>query len=131
MTDHENEIMISKPRHPFDPKILKKLRESIGTCPDVAFAYLCDVAVVGRPEGPGPVLFAWLGANAVGSLKAALNLVSEAVAKSLPEDRFVDVVILNSIHELLHQVETSDCLLAERDPEERQNALAAAAEHHE
>ena len=101
MADYEHEINISKPRAPFDPEILEKLGAGIGSCPDVAFAYLCDVEVVDRSEGPGPVLFVWLLSGAVRSLKPALNLVSEVVAKALPEDRFVDVVILNSVPELL------------------------------
>lgn len=125
MTDHEPEINITRPRPPFDSEILDKLGAEIGSCPDVAFAHLCDVEVVGRGDGPGPVLFVWLVSRAVRSLKPALNLVSEAVARALPEDRFVDVVILNSVPELLQPVEAAGCLLVERDPEERRVAVAA------
>jgi hypothetical protein len=77
------------------------------------------------------VLFVWLVSRAVRSLKPALNLVSEAVARALPEDRFVDVVILNSVPELLQPVEAVDCLLIERDPEERRIAVAAGEEDRE
>ena len=62
---------------------------------------------------------------AVRSLRAALNLVSDIVAKTLPRDRFVDIVILNSAPELLPEVERAGCLFVEPDPEERRRALAA------
>jgi hypothetical protein len=62
------------------------------------------------------------------SLRAALNLVSESVAKALPRDRFLDVVILNSAPELLPDVERAGCLFVEPDPDERQRALAAIEE---
>jgi hypothetical protein len=58
----------------------------------------------------------------------ALNLVSEVVAKALPEDRFIDVAILNSAPELLQDVERADSLFVVRDLEERRRALAAAAD---
>ena len=131
MTDREPEISITRPTVSFDREILDKLGEEVGACPDVAFAHLCDVEVVGRGDGPGPVLFVWLVSRAVRSLKPALNLVSEAVARALPEDRFVDVVILNSVPELLQRVEALDCLLVERDPEERRIAVAAGEEDRE
>lgn len=128
MNEREPEIRIIRPTLPFDREILDKLGEEIGGCPDVAFAHLCEVEVVERGEGPGPVLFVWLVSRAVRSLKPALNLVSEAVARALPEDRFVDVVILNSVPELLQSVEAVGCLLVERDPEERRIAVAAGSE---
>ena len=128
VTDREPEINITRPTLSFDQEILDKLGEEIGGCPDVAFAHLCDVEVVGRGEGPDPVLFVWLVSRAIRSLKPALNLVSEAVARALPEDRYVDVVILNSVPELLQKVEAVGCLLVERDPEERRVAVAAGRE---
>ena len=76
MNEREPEIRISRPTLPFDREILDKLGEEIGGCPDVAFAHLCEVEVVERGEGPGPVLFVWLVSRAVRSLKPALNLVS-------------------------------------------------------
>ena len=71
------------------------------------------------------VLFAWLVPAAMKSMRAALNLLSDTVAKALPRDRFVDIVILNSAPELLPQVEGAGCLFVEPDPAERQRALAA------
>lgn len=59
------------------------------------------------------------------SMRAALNLVADAVAKALPRDQFLDVVILNSAPELLAQIERVDCLFVEVDPEERRRALEA------
>ena len=51
------------------------------------------------------VLFVWLVPAAMRSLRAALNLVSDTVAKALPGNQFLDVVILNSAPELLPDVE--------------------------
>jgi hypothetical protein len=72
-------------------------------------------------------LFVWIVPAAMGSLRGALNLISEAVARALPEDRFLDVVILNSAPELLTPVEEAGCLLVERDSDERRRARDAAA----
>ena len=104
---------------------MEKLRSGLERCPDLAFAHLVDVEVPARGEGAGPVLFVWLVPAAMKSLRAALNLVSDTVAKALPSDRYVDVVILNSAPELLSTVERAGCLLVEPDPEERRRALAA------
>jgi len=71
------------------------------------------------------VLFVWLDPVAMRSMRAALNLVSETVAKALPGDRFLDVVILNSAPELLSDVERARCLFVEPHPDERKRALAA------
>jgi hypothetical protein len=59
-------------------------------------------------------------------LRFALNLVSEAVARSLPDGNYLDVVVLNSAPELLDQVERARSLLVENDPEERARASSAA-----
>jgi hypothetical protein len=128
MTQPEETVLFSKPRHPFDDQIVKKLRAGIEDCPDVAFAHLAEAEVVGHQDRPGQVLFVWLVAAAMGSLRGALNLVSETVADALPEDRFLDVVILNSAPEFLEDLERADCLFVVRDAEERTRALAAAAD---
>ena len=74
------------------------------------------------------LLFVWLVPAAMRSLRAALNLVSDSVAKALPRDLFLDVVILNSAPELLPDVERVGCLFVEPKPEERRQALAAIEE---
>jgi len=126
VTQPEERVLFSRPRQPFDDGVVKKLRAGIENCPDVAFAYLADAEVVGRQDRPGQVIFVWLVAAAMGSLRGALNLVSETVADALPEDRYLDVVILNSTPELLEDLERADCLFVVRDAEERRQALAAA-----
>ncbi len=120
------EIIIESPDAGLDDEIEDRLRIELGSCPDVAFAHLPQVTVVGRQEKPQLSLFVWLVPEAVGSLRAALNLVCEAVARALPEDVFLDVLILNSAPELLATVEAAGCLLVERDPQERRRACAAA-----
>jgi len=94
-------------------------------CPDVAFAHLADVWVPGRQPQPEMTLLVWLTAEAVPSVRAALNLVCEVVSRSLPAERYLDVVILNSAPDLLGEAERAGCLLVERDPTERGRALAA------
>jgi hypothetical protein len=128
MPHPEDQVIFSRPRQPFDEATLKKLRVGIENCPDVAFAHLADAEVAGHQDRPGQVIFVWLVAAAMGSLRGALNLVSEAVADALPEDRFLDVVILNSAPELLEDLEHADCLFVVRDAEERKRALAAASD---
>lgn len=118
-------IRITRPHKPLDPQTTEALRRAIVQCPDVAFAHLVDVQVVEQQQKPELALFVWLLPEGVGSLRAALNLVSEAVAGALPEDRFVDVLILNSAPELLEDVERADCLLCERDAAERERAKSA------
>jgi hypothetical protein len=120
-------LRFEPPRDPLDPAVLAELRIAIGSCPDVAFAHLVDVAVPGRQAAPEPALFVWLVPEAMGSLRAALNLLSATVANVLPAERFLDVLILNSAPELLAAVEEARCLLVERDPEERRRAREAAA----
>ena len=120
------ELHIEPRRKEFDRVVLRALETEIGDCPDVAFAYLADVLVEGRQSAPESVLFAWLVPEALGSLRFALNLVSEAVARALPEDAYLDVVVLNSAPELLERLEAADCLLVERVAEERRRALEAA-----
>jgi len=118
-------MTIEPPRHPLDPELQAELREALGRCPDVAFVHLPQVRVTGQGE-PELALFVWLVPGALRSLRMALNLVSEIVSRVLPQERYLDVVILNSAPELLLQVEAAGCLLVERDADERQRALAAA-----
>jgi hypothetical protein len=119
------EIRISRPDEPFGQANLEKLQTGLGSCPDLAFAYLAEVEVPESGHGPGLVLFAWLNPAALGSLRAALNLVSETVAGAIPRERYLDVVILNSAPELLPELEQEDCLLVEVIAEERRSALEA------
>ena len=128
MVAAEEEIIIRRPQPPLDDGVSQKLRQGLESCPDVAFAHLCYVEVVGGDHRSAMTLFVWLVPAAMRSLRMALNLVSEVVAKALPEDRFIDVAILNSAPELLQDVERADCLFVVRDVEERQRALAAAAD---
>jgi hypothetical protein len=122
------EIRLSPPVNPLADEVSAKLRERLQHCSDLAFAHLVDVEVLDRDVGPGPTLFVWLVPAAMRSLRAALNLVSEAVAGALPRDRFLDVVILNSVPELLPEVERVGCLFVEMDAEERRRALEAVTE---
>jgi hypothetical protein len=122
----ETGIQIRPPARPLPEDVRVKLSEAMHECPDVAFAHLVEVEVE-RSDEAGPVLFVWLRGPALRTLRGALNLVSDTVAGILPEDRFVDVVILNSAPELLLEIEGVDCLLAEPDPQERRRALAAAS----
>ena len=119
------EIRITPPRQPLEDEVLKKLRDGLERCADLAFAHLVDVSVPETGDEPGPVLFVWLDPAAMRSLRPALNLVSDTVAKALPGDRFLDVVILNSAPELLPDVERAGCLFVEPHPNERQRALEA------
>jgi hypothetical protein len=123
----EPEIRIAPPRPWLDREVEDRLRQELVDCPDVAFAHLNDVEVVGEADGPVTSLFVWLVPEAVGSLRSALNLVSEAVARSLPEDRFLDVLILNSAPDLLGEIEAVGEPFVVRDHEERARALDAAA----
>ncbi len=124
-SDHQ--LRITPPRQPLGDQVSKKLHEGLEACPDLAFAYLVDVDVHERDEGPGMVLFVWLVPAAMRSMRAALNLISEAVAMALPGDRFVDVVILNSAPELLPEIDRVGSPLVVPYPDERNRALAAAA----
>lgn len=119
-------ITIRPPTRPFGQDVTDTLRDALSACPDVAFAHLVDVEVGGQDSGSEPALFVWLVSGAVTSLRGALNLVSETVARALPKDDYLDVLILNSVPELLSEVEAANCLLVERDPEERRRALTAA-----
>ena len=123
---NDPEIIIEAPVTGLGDVVESRLRTELASCPDVAFAHLTQVTVVGPQATPQLSLFVWLVPEAVGSLRAALNLVSEAVARALPEDVFLDVLILNSVPELLSAVEKAGCLLIERDADERSRALAAA-----
>jgi hypothetical protein len=121
----DQKLRITRPGQPLGGEVENALREQLEACPDLAFAHLVDVDVLEMGAGRGMVLFVWLVPAAMRSLRAALNLVSEAVAKALPADRFLDVVILNSAPELLPEVERAGCLFVEPKPEERRIALAA------
>ena len=122
-----DEFVISPPEQPLDPRVKTRLAEELARCPDLAFAHLPQVMVPARQNAPSLVLFVWLRPPALRSLRFALNLVSEAVARALPDGDFLDVVVLNSAPELLDQVERARSLLVENDPEERARALAAAS----
>ena len=121
-----DELVISPPEQPLDPQVKDRLAQELARCPDLAFAHLPQVMVPARQEAPSLVLFVWLQAPALRSLRFALNLVSEAVARSLPDGNYLDVVVLNSAPELLDQVERARSLLVENDPEERARASSAA-----
>jgi hypothetical protein len=110
-----------------EPEIEHELKARLEKCPDVAFAHLPQVYVPGQQEHPELVLFVWLDPGALRSLRSALDLVSETVARSLPEGQYLDVVVLNSAPELLEAVERTGSLLVERDPAERARALAAVS----
>jgi hypothetical protein len=122
----DQKIIIEPPEVGLDDEVEARLRAELGSCPDLAFAHLTQVTVVGQEPVSQLSLWVWLVPEAVGSLRAALNLVSEAVARALPRELFVDVLILNSVPELLAAVESAGCLLVERDAEERRRACAAA-----
>ena len=128
MADQQPSVRISAPREAFEEEVIQKLRAHLDACADLAFAYLAEVEVPETGEMPGLVLFVWLRAAAMRSMRSALNLVSDAVAKALPGDRFLDVVILNSAPELLSDLERANCLFLEAAPEERSLALSASME---
>jgi hypothetical protein len=122
------EIRIEPAADPLDPEIERRLRHELDACPDVAFAHLRQVTVEGHQLKPSLSLFVWLVPEAVSSLRASLNLVCEAVARAIPDETYLDVLILNSVPELLAAVESAGCPIVERDPSERQRALEAAEE---
>ncbi len=121
------ETIFDSPVNPLDEAVLERLRQELAQCPDVAFVHLPQVR---NPEQGTPqlILFVWLVAAAMRTLKQALNLVSDVVASALPDGQALDLVILNSAPELLDAVERAGCLLLVRDEEERHNALQAAAQ---
>ncbi|MEE4273584.1 MAG: hypothetical protein V2I67_18055 [Thermoanaerobaculales bacterium] len=120
------EISIEAMRGELPSETESRLREGLAACPDVAFAHLVRVELANEGTGSQPSLFVWLVPEAVGSLRAALNLVSETVARALPEELFLDVLILNSVPELVSRVEEAGGLLVVRDPDERRRAQEAA-----
>ena len=124
--DHDPQLIIEPAEDGLDHEVEDRLRTELASCPDVAFAHLPQVTVVGRQTLPQLSLLVWLVPEAVGSLRAALNLVCEAVARALPEEVYLDVLILNSMPELLATVEAAGCLLVERDVDERRRACDAA-----
>lgn len=125
MAEPDQSLRITPLRQPLDADVSEKLRAALVDCADISFAHLVEVEVFESGDGPGRVLFVWLDPGAMRSMRAALNLVADAVAKALPRDQFLDVVILNSAPELLAQIERVDCLFVEVDPEERRRALEA------
>lgn len=131
LDDSAARMHITSLRAALDDEVEQTLRHNLATCTDLAFAHIVEVLVPDHQEGSSRVLFAWLRPEGLRSIRAALNLVSAAVSSSLPEDEFLDVVILNSAPELLTEVEQHGLLLAENDPAERAAALEAAynAEH--
>jgi hypothetical protein len=125
MSDEIN-VTISKPRTGLSNEVFGKLKHGLRECPDVAFAYLPQVEV---PEASGEanlVLFVWLKAEAMGSLRSALDLVSQVASGALPTGEFVDVAILNSVPELLVAIDDADCLIIDNEPAERQRVLSDA-----
>jgi hypothetical protein len=120
-------VHILSPQRPLEEEVRDKLRDDLASCPDVAFAHLADVAV-GGGSAPEPALFVWLRADALRSVRSALNLVAEAVSRSLPDDRYLDVVILNSAPELLDAIEANGELVVENDAQERLRAREAASD---
>jgi hypothetical protein len=127
MDDDGVEMEVRAPTEPWPRDRYTRLQRELGQCPDVAFAHLPEVLVAGHQREGARVLFVWLVPEALRSLRAALNAVSEIVARVLPSHEFLDVVVLNSAPELLEQVEAANCLLVEPDAEERAKALQAAA----
>jgi hypothetical protein len=105
--------------------VLEALRSSLASCRDLAFAHLVEVVVPEHSRHPDPTLFVWLLPGGVRSMRSSLNLVSEAVARSLPDDLYLDVLILNSAPELLAIVESAGEPFLVRDAGEREGALAA------
>jgi len=118
-------LRILPPERPL-AEIRDRLGEVLASCPDLAFAHIAEVEVASEPAVASPTLFAWLRPEAMSSIRSALNLVSEGVARALPADRYLDVVILNSAPELLEAVERVGVLVADNDPTERDHAMEAA-----
>ena len=114
-------VRFRAPRRGLDDRVMKRLEEELAGCPDVAFAHLVEAVPPG--QAPALALFVWIEPQAMGSIRSSLNLICRIVGRVLPEDRFADVLILNSAPELLADVEDAGCLLVERDPEEHARAL--------
>lgn len=121
-----DDVRILRPQRPLDATVEERLRSDLTQCPDVAFAHLADVVVSSGAGPPEPALFVWLRPEGLRSVRSALNLVSEAVSRCLPDDRYLDVVILNSAPELLEDIEDRGVLVVERDAAERRRAREAA-----
>jgi hypothetical protein len=128
MSEAENrtaEIEIEKLVAQLPAEVEEQLRKELRQRQDVAFAHLTQALVPGHQNVPTPMLSVWLNREAMRSVRLSLKLVSNVVARALPKDVFVDVIILNSAPELLEQVEKVGLLLVENDSEERQSALRA------
>ncbi len=116
-------VKVCKPKEGLSGDVFDALKRGLGACPDVSFAYLPQVEV---PEAAGEanlVLFVWLRAEAMGSMRSALDLISQIVAGALATGDFIDVAILNSVPELLVAIDDADCLVIDNEPEERQRVL--------
>ncbi len=122
MNDEMN-VKISKPVKGLADDVYAELARGLRVCPDVAFAYLPLVEIPETSDAPHLVLFVWLRAEAMHSLRAALDLVSQVVAHALTSSDFVDVVILNSAPEMLSAIDDADCLIVDNEPEERSRVL--------
>ncbi len=124
--NNEINVQISKASVGLSDDVFKALKRGLRECLDVSFAYLPQVEV---PEAAGEanlVLFVWLRAEAMGSMRSALDLISQITAGALPTGDFVDVAILNSVPELLVAIDDADCLVVDNQPEVRQRVLADA-----
>ncbi len=110
----------------FAPEVEDALVTRLRSCPDLAFAYLVEVTVPDHSDRPDPTLLAWLVRDAISSLRASLDLVAAAVAASIPGDSYLDVVILNSVPELLEALERTGNPLVVRDRDELERAFAAS-----
>jgi hypothetical protein len=119
------ELHISDPGRVMKQEVEERLRQNLAQCRDLAFAYLAKVLVPGRQSEPNLVLFAWLRPASLRSVRQALNLISEAVARALPKAEFLDVVILNSAPDLLAKLATAGRLVNDSDPDELARALEA------
>lgn len=123
--DPTDQINIDRLQVPLAPAVEERLRQELGERQDVAFAHLTQVLVPGQQNEPSPMLFVWLDREAMRSVRLSLKLVSNVVARALPKEQYLDVVILNSAPELLEQVEEKGQLLVENNPEERRAAIEA------
>jgi len=119
-------LRISPLSEPLEADVEAALSKNLSACSSVAFAYVVEAQVPQRQPEASRALFAWLLPGALRSMRSALSVVSGAVAASLPEDQYLDVVILNSAPELLVDIEQAGLLLVVNDPDEHATALAAA-----
>ncbi len=74
------EIIIEKPDVDLEEGVKKRLQAELASCPDIAFAHLPQVTVVGHQEKPQLSLFVWLVPEAV----VMLSIAAWMVVKSPP-----------------------------------------------